>query len=279
MHRLGAVSFLNAKPLIDGLDQRSDVELLLDVPSKLAALLEAGEVDAALVPIVDVIRSAGRYEVVSDACIGCDGETMTVRIFSQVPPDRITRLRADTDSHTSVALARVIFAQLYDRELIIEPLDARRESLDESEAVLLIGDKVVDTGRTGFAYEMDLGGAWRAHTGLPFIFAAWARRSDEASGSVARPDSLARLLSAARDRGVANASRIAESMGPPLGWTVEYARRYLTRCLTFTIDARSVEGANLFAQHCASLGLAKSSEIKWPEQLCPATAGLPTTGN
>ena len=295
MHRLGAVSFLNAKPLIDGLDQRPDVELVLDVPSKLPALLDSGAVDAALVPIIDVIRSEGRYAVISDACIGCDGETMTVRIFSQVPPDRITRLRADTDSHTSVALARVIFGELYDRALIIEPFDARRESLDESQAVLLIGDKVVDSGRSGYAYEMDLGGAWRAHTGLPFVFAVWARRSEELrvksselAGDVDDPSSLltlhselATLLSTARNRGVENASRIAETMGPPLGWTAEQARRYLTRCLTFTIDARAVEGADLFAQHCAALGLANSSEINWPEQLCPnATAAeMPATGN
>ena len=295
MYRLGAVSFLNAKPLIEGLDQRSDVDLVLDVPSRLPALLDSGRVDAALVPIIDVIRSEGRYVVVCDACIGCDGETMTVRIFSQAPPDRITRLRADTDSHTSVALARVIFAELYDRELVIEPFDARRESLDESEAVLLIGDKVVDSGRSGFAYEIDLGGAWRAHTGLPFIFAVWARgseelrvKSSELSGHANARSSLftlhselATLLSTARDRGVENASRIAETMGPALGWTAAYARRYLTRCLTFTIDARAVEGAELFAQHCAALGIANSSEINWPEQLCrnASAAEMPATGS
>jgi hypothetical protein len=90
MPRLGVVSFLNSKPLIAGLDLRPEVQLTFDVPAKLPELLISGGVDAALVPIVDVLRAPQPWSIVSDACIACDGETMTVRVFSQVPPDRIT---------------------------------------------------------------------------------------------------------------------------------------------------------------------------------------------
>jgi predicted solute-binding protein len=148
--RLGAVSFLNARPLIEGLEGREDVELFYDVPARLPALLDAGRVDAALTPLIDVIRSAGRYRVVSDACIGCDGETMTVRIFSQVSPDRIRTLHVDGDSHTSVALARVLWRELHGRDLELRPLD-RSQDVGQLESVLLIGDKVVQR-RRGFAY-------------------------------------------------------------------------------------------------------------------------------
>jgi chorismate dehydratase len=262
---LGAVSFLNARPLVCGLDADRDVQLLFDVPALLPGLLSRGEVDAALIPIVDLMRGPGDYRVLSDACIGCDGETMTVRVFSQTPPDRIHKLWVDTDSHTSIALAAVVWRELYGRPITLQPFDPRKQSADELESVLLIGDKVVDAGRGGFGYEIDLGGAWRAHTGLPFVFAVWACRADTDEQVCAE---LAGRLSRARDAGVARAVEIARRDGPTLGWPVELAIRYLTRRLTFTLDARHIEGANRFAALCAAGDIVPGTgEIPWPPDL------------
>lgn len=286
-YRLGVVSFLNSRPLIDGLEGDGRVQLTCDVPAALPARLADGSVDVALIPIVDVLRSAGRYRVVSDACIACDGETMTVRVFSQVPPHRVQRLSVDGDSHTSVALARVLWRELFDVDLEVERIDARATDLSRLEAVLLIGDKVVDPARSSFGYEVDLGGAWKAHTGLPFVFAVWAANDDATEGAngtdddvdageTARPSGrdpaylheVAALLSAARDRGVARAGDIAEQQGPAMGWPIELARRYLTRCLKFTLDAGTIEGADRFGQLCSDLGvLSAPTAIRWPEDL------------
>ena len=285
MYRLGVVSFLNARPLIAGLDRDAGVEELHDVPARLPRLLDDGKVDAALIPIVDILRNRDRYRVLSDACIGCDGETMTVRVFSQAPPDRLKTLWVDGDSHTSIALANVLWRELYGRELELLRFDAHHRGLDEVESVLLIGDKVVDPARGSFAYEVDLGGAWRQHTGLPFVFAVWARLRDEATrrqrdeadvasaprgGRDRSADfrDLASLLSQARDRGVERAAEIAAADGPKLGWPVEQARRYLTRCLKYKLDTRSIEGANLFGRLCAEADIVPSdSAIAWPTDL------------
>jgi predicted solute-binding protein len=312
VYRLGVVSFLNSRPLIAGLDRDPRVELRFDVPARLPRYLDDGRVDAGLIPIVDVLRSGGRYHVLSDACIGCDGETMTVRVFAQVPPDRVQTLWVDGDSHTSVALARVLWREIYHRELELRQVDTPKEDVSELPAVLLIGDKVVDPGRGSFAYEVDLGGAWRQHTGLPFVFAVWATGSDEATkrrsdeGSVAvgaspavghgntaeppRPpmmrggklraglgaaerQDLSDILARARDRGVAQATEIAVAHGPRLGWPVELARRYLTRCLQFKLDARSIEGANLFGRLCAQADIVPAdATIRWPEDLVSHSA-------
>lgn len=295
---LGAVSFLNARPLIAGLESDPRVALRCEVPSALPALLVAGAVDAALAPIIDVIRSGGAFRVVSDACIACDGETMTVRVFSQLPPDRLTRLCVDGDSHTSVALARVLWRELYGRDLEIRTIDAHREPLDELPAVLLIGDKVVDPRRGSFAYEVDLGGAWRQLTGLPFVFAVWAALNDECrmtndecktpgdesrvavserDGAALGLSALHELLCGARDTGVAIAGEIAEREGPKMGWPVELARRYLVHRLKFRLTERYVEGANLFARLCAQAGLAPAeAEIAWPEEPLAGTRRVPT---
>lgn len=281
MIRLGVVSFLNSRPLIEGLTAERGVELIFDVPALLPGRLARGEVDAALIPIVDVLRSRGRYRVVSDACIGCDGETMTVRVFSQTPPDRVRRLWVDPDSHTSVALAAIIWRELWGVDLNLLPCDPRSMDVSTLEAVLLIGDKVVDPRRGSFAYEVDLGGAWRQHTGLPFVFAVWAARSDDAEpgeGHVAaiepagerlqRDAELDSHLRTARELGVARAEHIARQAGPLLGWPVELADRYLRRCLKYTLTPRFVEGANLFGRLCAARGLVpEDATIRWPDDL------------
>lgn len=274
--RVGVVSFLNSKPLIEGLAGRSGVSLLFDVPAALPDRLNRGEFDVALVPIIDVIRSEGRLRVVSDACIACDGETMTVRVFSQVPPDRVQALHVDGDSHTSKALATVLWRELYGRSIELRPFDARTQKAEDCPSVLLIGDKVISGRRSGFAYEVDLGAAWRQVTGLPFVFAVWAARNvkpADAGARASRVDEMGAILSAARDEGVSRAQEIAEREGPPRWWPVDLAVRYLTVCLKYRLEPRFVEGADLFAQWCVDAGVApQKSRIAWPTEVLEACA-------
>ncbi len=277
MYRLGAVSFLNSRPLIHGLQADPRFELVYDVPAALPALLDAGRVDAALVPIVDVIRSGGRLQVVSDACIASDGETMTVRVFSRVPPDRVESLWVDADSHTSIALATVMWYELYGRCPQLTPLPSSRQIPPDAASVLLIGDKVVQNRRRDFAYEVDLGAAWREHTGRPFVFAVWAARMRPAGGPAGAAaeslEELGRLLGEARDAGVLHAAEIADSEGPKRWWPPAQARHYLMHCLKFRLDERFVDGANQFARLCGQYGLAPAgAAIRWPASLVPSAA-------
>ena len=101
-----ASSFLNAKPLIHGLEHDSTIDLGLDVPSRLLDGLRDGRrFDVALLPVIDYQRMPG-LRLLTAGGICCDGPTLTVRIFSPVPIERIESLACDTDSHTSVALAQ-----------------------------------------------------------------------------------------------------------------------------------------------------------------------------
>lgn len=263
--RLGVVSFLNSKPLIEGLANDPRVVLRFDVPSALSELLRENEVDAALIPTIDLARSDGRWQRISDACIGSDGRTLTVRVFSKVPPERMDVLYADPDSHTSVALARMIWANVYHRPLRIEPLAATSQ-LRQCESVLLIGDKVVTTPMPWFDHHVDLGDAWKKWTGLPFVFAVWAINQPEAQARVlSEPEpqlpalsepgaqatglaqaDLARILSEARDRGVTRAAEIAAQAGPAHGWPVDLAVEYMTHALTYKITPAAEAGMNRY---------------------------------
>lgn len=256
------------------LDHAPGVTLSYEVPSGLAQKLLAGEVEIALLPIIEILRHCEELEIVSDACIGCDGPTMTVRVYSHRPPHEIRTVSGDTHSRTSWALSSVLWRELYGQTLQIEPFAAGGRHVDgvpsawqtSADAVLLIGDKVVDPHRDDFAYEIDLGGAWRSHTGLPFVFAAWARRKADAAwsreGAVEAADALLRR---ARDEGAARAAEIAAAEAEEHGWPVALAQRYLCRSLRFTIDARAVEGADLFARLAVRYGLApEGAELPWP---------------
>jgi chorismate dehydratase len=251
--RLGVVSFLNSRPLIEGLEGDPGVELLYDVPARLPAMLDNRTVDAALVPVIDVVKPGRAWQIVSDACIGCDGETLTVRVFSRVPPESIRKLHVDGDSHTSVALSAIIWRELYGTDLEIIPF-VGNETVDECEAILLIGDKVVANTLIDYEIQTDLGSAWKSLTSLPFVFAVWAapRQADVSE--------LAQRLSEARDAGVRSAELIAADFGPGLGWPVALAKRYLTSRLGFVLSPRHRKGMERF------LGLARRYHLAPEDQ-------------
>lgn len=249
-YKLGAVSYLNARPLVAGLESDPRVELCFDVPARLPVLLDGQKVDAALVPVIDIIKEDRSWRIISDACIGCDGETLTVRIFSRIPADSILRLYVDGDSHTSVTLARIIWREMYDTHLEVIPYTGQ-ETIDECEAILLIGDKVVNNTLLDYEIETDLGSSWKTLTSLPFVFAAWAVRQDTCIDVI----ELSNILSNAKDRGVSSAEMIAADYGPALGWPVTLATRYLTTRLKFTLGSRQRLGMEKF------LELAKHNDI------------------
>jgi chorismate dehydratase len=257
--RVGSVSFLNAKPLIHGLESSDDIDLSLAVPSRLLSGLRQGDLDIALLPVIDYQRMAGLC-IVPSGGIGCDGETLTVRIFSKCPLTQIKTLACDTDSHTSVALARVIFAEQYG--LRPQFVDWAREEDQPCDAKLLIGDKVVCEEPAGFEHQIDLGSAWKQMTGLPFVFAVWTARS-----GVDLRDLPQRLEHAKRD-GLEHAAEIVKRHAVARGWPAGLALQYLTVYLKFDVGERELLAISRFhelaARHGAIEGVVRPLELYPP---------------
>lgn len=251
----GVVSFLNARPLIEGLSQRPGWALRPAVPSALAALLDEGVIDVGLLPVVDYHRRRDRLRLISDACIASDGESLTVRVFSRCPAEQIERLHVDADSHTSVILARLIWLEMYGRRPALSAWRAAGTASDigPREAVLLIGDKVVTRRPRGFGFEVDLGAAWKHLTGLPMVFAAWACRMDAFTND--RCADIASALNAARDAGVSRAGDIAEREADEHGWPVDLARHYLTESLQYRLTPPAMAGMERFLNRASAAGL------------------------
>ncbi len=241
--RIGAVSYLNTKPLIWKLAEQQDIELTLQVPARLIDGLRDGRFDVAMLPVIDYQRLAG-LRLLSSAGIGSDGTTLTVRIFSDVPIQQIRRLACDRESHTSVALARVVLGEWHGIEPVLVDVDAA------AEARLLIGDKVVAALKSGEGrYQLDLGEAWKAGSGLPFVFAAWMARADVELGD------LPRRLALAKEAGLANVDTIVTEHAARLGWPPELARRYLTEYLKFDIGPRELAAIRRFHALAAKWGM------------------------
>lgn len=242
---VGSVSYLNAKPLIYGLDADGDVDLRLDVPSRLLAGLADGRFDLALLPVIDYQRLENLCLVPSGG-IGCDGPTLTVRLFSKKPIDQIRSLACDTDSHTSVALARVILAEQYGIRPAFVDLMRGDQLVD---ARLLIGDKVVCEEPAGCDHQLDLGHAWKQLTGLPFVFAIWTARKGIDLGDL--PDRLRQ----AREVGLAHVDEIIEQYAISRGWPAGMALQYLTVYLKFGIGEVQLRAIRRFHELAAKHGV------------------------
>ncbi len=173
--RVGAVSYLNTKPLIYGFEQgkmSDEVELHIDHPSNIASLLINNQIDIGLVPVV-IIPDLKEHHIISDYCIACDGEVASVCLFSDVPLAKIETILLDYQSRTSVALLNVLLQQHWkvSPRLISATHDFEKE-IKGTTAGLVIGDRALKQ-RQHSVYIYDLGLAWKEMTGLPFVFAAW----------------------------------------------------------------------------------------------------------
>jgi chorismate dehydratase len=241
------VAFINAWPLVEGLDRDPRVRLETAVPSRLLGRLRSRDADVALLPVIDLQREPG-LRILPAGGIGCDGETLTVRLFARVPLDQVHTVACDPDSHTSVALSRVIFRGRFGFDPRQVPLDSPEGR--EAQARLLIGDKVVCEPPVGFEHQLDLGAAWRELTDLPFVFAVWTARAGVETGD------LPTRLAAARERGLDPVAldRIVERHAVPRGWPADLAMRYFTHHLRYDIGPRQLEAIACFHDLAAQAG-------------------------
>lgn len=258
MTRVGAVSYLNTKPLIYGLKEAlgADDSLTLNLPSRLASQLRCGELDVALIPSVEYFRGVD-YRIVSDAAIACRGPVWSVRLVSRVPVRSIRRLALDEGSRTSAAMIRVLLWQMYGLkpETTVLTMEQTPESVD-ADAVLVIGDRAMHPERGVYNEIWDLGDRWCRYTETPFVFAMWVARQG------VDVDHLADILQTCRDRGVEALESIAATHAASHGLTNEDLYRYFAENLHFQLGAPELAGLRRFRDGCETLGLVDRHESR-----------------
>ena len=251
--RVSAVEYLNARPLVHGLDTQPDLfSMQFDVPAKCAALLHEGKVDLALIPSIEYLQRSDYY-VVPDIAVASSGPVASVALFSQRPATAIRSIAVDASSRTAVALLRVLCAQWFD----IEPTFVKMRPdispmLKRCDAALLIGDRALFTEHeTAGLEKIDLGEEWEAMTNSPFVWAFWVGRA----GVVGSQHLEA--LRTAREKGIEAVDAIAEQFAPTSedGESVEIARAYLHENVKYVLDDLGRVGLKKFFNAAAEIGV------------------------
>lgn len=280
--RIAAVQFLNTVTLIEGLDTWAGCTLTKAVPARIASMLTAGETDIGLASIVDALNPANDLALIPSGMIGCDGPTLTVRLFSSVPIEQITRVHADTDSHTSVMLADLLLRELHSITAEFVEFDARermsiaqQHEIDPDEAwpetLLIIGDKVVVDSPPAirYPYQIDLGEAWHTLTGLPFVYACWMCRADDADTTMI--DEAAAMLERVRLRNDQRLDWLVTREAKAHDWPADLARTYIGQLLSFNLDDRARQAVELFASKLKTHGILDAMTPRWTDRQATAT--------
>lgn len=249
--RVGAVSFLNTVPLIEGLQDQPGVLLSRDLPARLADQLEDDQIDVGLIPAVEYLRGVGR-ELVPGICIGARGAVRTVKVFSQVPLEEVEDVAVDRGSRSSIALLRVLLAERFGTSPDLHVIEPRPEALfAQLPAVLVIGDRADQVDPTGL-HVYDLGELWHELTGLPFVFAAWVM-----SERMGRPENaqkrrrLVELLRGARARGLARLDELAVAEARARDMEVGDVLGYWNDSIQYALGDEELAGLRRFAQLAA----------------------------
>ena len=247
--RLGVVSFLNTSPLISGLEELDNLELIPKVPSELIGDLERGSVDLALASSIDYQKTKLPLNILNAGVLSSDGETLTVKLCSKIPFKEMDRVWCDTDSHTSVALLQIVMRRLFSKRIKVVPIDVSAFlKLDEEwpPSVLMIGDKVVTTPLPEtFTYELDLGAAWLELTNLPFVFAIWI---GNANLEQAKVEFAKMVLDRQRRCNAQRIEQIAFSSAAMQDWDSHKAYQYLSNNMQYICNDKHVESLELFYQ-------------------------------
>jgi chorismate dehydratase len=261
--RLGAVEYLNARPLVFGLDRSPRFDVRFDWPSRCAALLHDGVIDLGLIPSIEYlrvpksVRGAQAYRIVPDLAIASRGPVASVAIFTTKPIGDVRSIALDTSSRTSVALTRVLCSRAFG----INP-ELRQHGPDlpamllVNDAALLIGDRalLIESGplrigdREVMIEKIDLGETWLRATGLPFVYAFWAGRG----GAIADED--VRVLQAARDAALTDLEAVSSEYFGDDPELTSLGARYLRDNIRYRLGENELAGLTSFYQYAVEVG-------------------------
>jgi chorismate dehydratase len=250
--RIGAVGYLNARPLTWALAARPDRwAVRFDLPSVCSSLLDEGDVDLGLVPSIDFLQEPD-YRLVPGVGIGSRGPVASVALFTRVSIEKIQSIALDTSSRTSVTLIRVLCKHRFAiaPEFVAHGPDLKSMVM-AADAGLLIGDPAFEADPLALGLrKIDLGEEWTAMTGLPFIYAAWTGRSGAVTGADVE------ALQQAQQVGIESVDAIAAEYGRGDARRTARAAAYLRDNVKYGLGPDEAAGLQLFLNYAADLGLA-----------------------
>lgn len=221
---------------------KAELDLLIDYPANIAALLQQNEISIGLIPVA-AIPSLKDPHIISDYCISCNGEVASVCLFSDVEIGKIETILLDYQSRTSVALLKILLKEHWkiSPQLVIAGAGYEK-NIAGTTAGLVIGDRAFKQ-RLVSTYAFDLGTAWKELTGLPFVFAAWVSNKILSAGFIEKFNSTV-------EPGLNNLHRIIQDNPYPYFDLYDY----YTRCVEYRTSAEKLLALDLFLQKINHVG-------------------------
>ena len=239
--RIGAVSYLNTRPLLLGMEQspfRDSIDLVKSYPAQIAQDLLDDTIDIGLVPVA-IMPLLSNPQIVSKYVIGAEGEVASVALFSQVPMDQIEKVYLDYQSRTSVQLAKVLLAQYWKKEVeFLIATEGYINEISDTTAGVIIGDRALASLKR-FLHIYDLGLAWKQHTGLPFVFAAWVANK-------AIPSAFMEAFDAANEYGLKHLDEVIALI--PASEQVYDLHKYYTENISYELTPEKRKGLEKFLE-------------------------------
>ena len=268
--RLGRIGYINCYPVYGAIDRGAvsmPAELVTGTPAELNELLVAGELDVSVISAIEYARHAKDLVLLPELAISCDGPVQSVALFSKVPVPRLdgATVLVTASSRTSVALLDLLCRDVWRVRPRFAQARAEAGDLDAlaglpHDAVLVIGDPALLLAARGtYPQRVDLGEAWKAWTGLPFVFAVWAARR-EASAAAVR--AVHRSLLAARAWGLAHLDLLAETAARATGVPVQECRTYFAG-LDYAFSYKHLAGLTDFFRRLAAQGIVPDGSLQF----------------
>jgi chorismate dehydratase len=241
-YKVSAVSYLNTIPFIYGLKQNkliNTIDLQLDYPAICADKLINREVDIALVPVV-VIPQLESPHIISDYCIGSDGDVDTVCLYSDVPIEEVQTIALDYQSRTSVALLKILLKEYWQVKPELNNTELGFEDkIKGKHAALVIGDRAFELNAK-HQYIYDLSAIWKKMTSLPFVFAAWVANTE-------LPQDFIVAFNKALENGLTDIDKAIALEGDNYS-NCENPEDYLNHKISYLLNAEKQKGMALFLE-------------------------------
>jgi len=260
--RIAASTYLNSAPLVYSFTQgflRKKYDFIGDeAPSRCAEMLEAGECEIALIPVIEFQRIPG-LRIVPEIAVASKKRVRSVLIASRRPLEDVRRLTLDPASRTSQTLVKILFLRRYGflpecAERAMGPSTGVQNLFGAADAALVIGDPAMRLEASARGLDLkiyDLAEEWRAMTGLPFVFAVWAARG------LPNLPSLVDDLIAAKREGVDHIEQIATQYASELELPRSELLGYLTQNVNYDMDDENLLGMGAYfelAHECGLIG-------------------------
>ena len=257
--RLGRIAYLNVLPIYFALEHlfgENGFHLVRGTPAELNLLMRRGEVDLGSISAMEYGRAWRDYFLLPDLSISSRGAVGSVLLFSRVPFARLDgrTIRVSAASASGAALVKVLMAELFGVEPRYQPGRLAGASLEGVTAVMAIGDEALRLKAAGvMPFELELGEAWQALTGLPFVFGVWAVRRDFAAAQPEATDTLHRLLLRSRNWGLGSLKELSRMAAAPFGMTPVQVLAYFHQ-LNFFLSPEHEAGLATFFHYLYNLG-------------------------